>query len=332
MLREQELNELGIFRIPIPIPFAQAGGPVNACIIEEEDGVLLLDPGLGTDSGHAALAAGFKQAGHSFREVNRIILSHGHIDHFGATAWLLEQIGRDVPVAIHEADASRVLESGPDWSTLLLQNKRYLQSLGMPPAVLEEAAENLERRPSLGKRLARVIPLAPGERIHCKHVNLEVVHTPGHTRGLCCLYDSTHKILFSGDHFLERVSPNPTIDFQADGSTPTFKPLITYFESIERIRTLPISLVIPGHASPFSDHVKVINSLRAFYTRRQERVLEILGNKTLSVYELMRELFMGGEGFEMILMMSEVLGNLEVLEIKGRVQREAAGDTIRFHQ
>jgi glyoxylase-like metal-dependent hydrolase (beta-lactamase superfamily II) len=331
MLNEAELNELGIFRIPIPIPFAQAGGPVNACIIEEEDGVLLFDPGLGTDAGQAALAEGFARTGHRFQQVNRVILSHGHIDHFGATAWLLEQIGREIPVAVHEADASRVLQSGPDWSTLLLQNSRYLQWLGMPSTVLEDAAQNLTERPSLGRRLARVIPLSPGERFKCKHVNLEVMHTPGHTRGLCCLYESTHKILFSGDHFLERVSPNPTIDFQADGATPSFKPLITYFESIERIRALPINLVIPGHASPFNHHLKVIDSLHAFYERRQARILEILGAKNLSVYEVMRELFMGGEGFELILMMSEALGNLEVLETKGKVQRETTGKIVQFH-
>ncbi len=330
MLNERELNELGIFRIPIPIPFAQAGGPVNACIIEEKDGVLLFDPGLGTELAQSALAEGFASTGHRLQEINRIVLSHGHIDHFGAAAWVLEQIGKEIPIAVHEADASRVLQSGPDWSTLLRKNSRYLQWLGMPSKVLEDAVENLNRRPSLGRRLARVIPLLPGARFECKHVNLEVIHTPGHTRGLCCLYERNHQILFSGDHFLERVSPNPTIDFQADGTVPSFQPLITYLESIERIRALPIHLVIPGHAEPFNHHLKVIDSLHAFYVRRQARVLDILGDRTLSVYEVMRELFLGGEGFEMILMMSEALGNLEVLETKGKVEREATDSIVRF--
>jgi glyoxylase-like metal-dependent hydrolase (beta-lactamase superfamily II) len=331
MLNEQELNELGIFRIPIPIPFAQAGGPVNACIIEEEDGVLLFDPGLGTESAHTALAEGFARAGHRLQEVNQIVLSHGHIDHFGAAEWLLKQVGRNIPVSVHPADAARVLQSGPDWSTLIRENSRYLHWLGMPLSVLEDAATNLSRRPSLGQRLAEVRALLPETQFQCKHVNLEVVHTPGHTRGLCCLYERTHKILFSGDHLLERISPNPTIDFQADGAVPSFKPLISYFESLERIRALPINTVIPGHAEPFGHPLTVIDSLYSFYARRQARVLDILGDRTLNVYEIMRDLFMGGEGFELILMMSETLGNLEVLETKSQVQREASGETVRFH-
>ena len=113
-MQEHELGDLGIFRIPIPIPFPQAGGPVNAYIVEEERGLLLFDPGLGTVSSQAALAEGLALTGHRFDEVNRIVLSHGHMDHFGAAAWALEQIGRAVPISIHSADADKVLESGLD--------------------------------------------------------------------------------------------------------------------------------------------------------------------------------------------------------------------------
>jgi glyoxylase-like metal-dependent hydrolase (beta-lactamase superfamily II) len=117
-LKEQELTDLGVFRISLPIPFRQAGGPVNAYIIEEENGLLLFDPGLGTEPSKTALAEGFAQTGHRFDEISRIVLSHGHIDHFGAAAWILQQTGREIPVLIHDADAGKVLQSGPDWPTL----------------------------------------------------------------------------------------------------------------------------------------------------------------------------------------------------------------------
>jgi glyoxylase-like metal-dependent hydrolase (beta-lactamase superfamily II) len=112
MMKEHELKDLGIFRISLPIPFRQAGGPVNAYIIEEEDGLLLFDPGLGTEQSKAALAEGFAQTGHRFDEVNRIVLSHGHIDHFGAASWVLHQTGREIPILIHHADSDKVLQSG----------------------------------------------------------------------------------------------------------------------------------------------------------------------------------------------------------------------------
>ena len=68
-MQEHELGKLGIFRIPLPIPFVQAGGPVNAYVVEEESGLLLFDPGLGTKQSQAALAEGLALIGHRFDEV-----------------------------------------------------------------------------------------------------------------------------------------------------------------------------------------------------------------------------------------------------------------------
>ena len=43
------LARLGVFRIPVPVPFPEAGGPANVYVIEEEGGgVALFDAGFGT--------------------------------------------------------------------------------------------------------------------------------------------------------------------------------------------------------------------------------------------------------------------------------------------
>jgi glyoxylase-like metal-dependent hydrolase (beta-lactamase superfamily II) len=330
VLKENELRALGIFRISLPIPFRQAGGPVNAYLIEEDNGLLLFDPGLGTEESKSALADGFRQTGHRFDEVNRIVLSHGHIDHFGAAAWILQQTGREIPVLIHSADADKVLESGPDWPALLRSNRSHLQRLGVPLSLLEETAAGLVRSAELGQRLAKVTPLAAGEKFRCKHVALEVHHMPGHTTGVCCLFDRAHRLLFSADHLLERVSPNPLMDLRADGSVSEFKPLISYFASLDRVGSLGADLVLPGHAEPFGNCFEVIASLAGFYERRQAKIIEILKRGPQTVYAVMQELFSSPDGFELILMMSESLGNMEMLEAKGEVERETEGDFIRF--
>jgi glyoxylase-like metal-dependent hydrolase (beta-lactamase superfamily II) len=329
-MQESELEKLGIFRIPIPIPFVQAGGPVNAYIIEEENGLLLFDTGLGTVQSEAALAEGFALTGHHFDKVNRIVLSHGHIDHFGAAGWILEQIGRTVPVYIHAADASKVLKSGPDWPLLLMSNSGYLSSLGMPREILSEMAAQLGKGPVMAERLEQLTPLVAGEMFRCRHVTLEVHHMPGHTPGLCCLYERSRRLLFSADHLLERVSPNPLIQLGTDGDPSGFKPLISYFESLERVGALGVDLVLPGHAAPFSGCMEVIGSLLTFYNRRQAKLLQVLRGGPLTVYEAMRELFPASNTFEAFLMLSEALGNLEVLEHRGEVKRMDDDEFIRF--
>jgi len=329
-MQEHELGDLGIFRIPIPIPFRQAGGPVNAYIVEEEHGLLLFDVGIGTAQAQAALAEGLGQAGRRFEEINRIILSHGHVDHYGAAAWVLEKIGLAVPVLIHNADAGKVLESDSNLPSLIRQNSKYLASLGVPMPALEEMVTVIGWEGGIGRRLAAVKPLRPGDSFRCRRVTLEVHHMPGHTPGLCCLYEPEHRLLFSADHLLEHVSPNPLMELTREGMAESFRPLVSYFESVERTRAMAIDLVLPGHATPFAGHRAVIDSLHAFYERRQEKLIGALKQRPVTVYEAMRELFATASSFELFLMISETLGNLELLEDRGKVTREADGDLIRF--
>jgi glyoxylase-like metal-dependent hydrolase (beta-lactamase superfamily II) len=327
---QEELGSLGIYRISIPIPFRQAGGPANAYVIEEDRGIMLFDVGIGIEASQSALAQGLAQIGYGFKDVNRIVLSHGHIDHYGAAVWALEQIVRKIPVMIHNADAGKVLESGPDLLTLIGRNSRYLSRLGVPLPLLEEMITAISREGGLARRLAGVTPLMPGGKFQCKHVTLEVLHMPGHTPGLCCLYDREHRILFSADHLLEHVSPNPLIELRADGDPSSFKPLISYFESIDRVRALPVDLVLPGHATPFAAHRDVIDSLFKFYEQRQSKLLAALQRRPLTVYEAMREIFSLSNSFELFLMMSETLGNLELIEKEGKIKREMEDESIRF--
>ena len=329
-LQEHELEDLGIFRIPIPIPFHQAGGPVNAYVIEEDQGILLFDAGIGTETAQSALAEGLARTGHRFGDVTRIVLSHGHVDHFGAAAWVREQTGRAIPILIHSEDAGKVLDSGINLPALLKRNSRYLSMLGMPLSVLEEMIAVISRESTLGRRLTDVIPLLPDETFRCKHVTLKVHYSPGHTPGLCCLYEPDHRLLFSADHLLEHVSPNPLIELGQEGEPSPFKPLVSYFKSVERARALPVDLVLPGHATPFGAHIEVIDSLSAFYKRRQTKLLDTLEHGPLTVYETMGRLFPSSSSFELFLMMSETLGNLELLEDRGAIRRETDGGFIRF--
>jgi glyoxylase-like metal-dependent hydrolase (beta-lactamase superfamily II) len=329
-MQEEALGNLGIFRISIPIPFRQAGGPANAYVIEEDRGITLFDVGIGMEASQSALAHGLAQIGYGFKDINRIVFSHGHIDHYGAAVWALEQIGRTIPVMIHNADAGKVLESGPDLLTLIGRNRGYLSRLGVSLPLLDDMMAAIKRESGLAKRLAGVTPLMPGDKFQCKQVTLEVLHMPGHTPGLCCLYEREHRLLFSADHLLEHVSPNPLIELRADGEPSSFKPLISYFESVSRVRALPVDLVLPGHATPFTAHRDVIDSLLRFYEQRQSKLLAALERGPRTVYEAMREIFPLSNSFELFLMMSETLGNLELLENKGKIKRELEDESIRF--
>src|SRR5256886_15123590 len=87
------------------------------------------------------------------------------------------------------------------------------------------------------------------ERLPMAATELEVVWTPGHSRGHCCFYWPARRVLFSGDHLLPKISPNIGLHPQSGAD-----PLDDYLGSLERIPRLEVNLVLPAHGDSFSDH------------------------------------------------------------------------------
>lgn len=104
-----------------------------------------------------------------------LLLTHGHIDHGG---------GAGVLVADHEIEAY----VHPDDDFLTLDPLTQLRMLfGMVP-------------PGNYSPPANRIPLGDGQVLGLAGLDLEVVHTPGHTPGHCCFLVRAEGVFFSGDH------------------------------------------------------------------------------------------------------------------------------------
>ena len=321
------LDRLGVHRIPVPVPFAEAGGPANVYVIEEEDGgVALFDAGIGTREGRDALLAGFEGLGLSLGDVRRIFISHGHIDHYGYARAAQEASG--APVYAHVRDHSKLV--GDDRTPQRLDLfAAYLSRLGAPAHLLEHVKIHWQDVRRMARPLEHVEPLAAGTVLRFRRFSAEVLHLPGHTPGLVCLWAREPRVLFSDDHLLERVSPNPLLDLEGRPE-PTHKALVAYLDSAQRVRALPAALIAPGHAEPFSGHVELIDRLLSFYAGRQERIVELLRESAATPAELAPRVFPRAKAHQLYLTLSEVMGNLEVLEAKGRVVRKEGAGTIRF--
>jgi hypothetical protein len=100
--------------------------------------------------------------------------------------------------------------------------------------------------------------------------------------------------------------------------------------SARRARGLPVKLIAPGHGEPFTGHVEVIDRLLAFYEKRQARILELLADGPQTPAQLVPRVFPHAKSSQLYLTLSEVMGNLEVLEDLGRVRRAEAGGRIVF--
>ena len=322
-MTEQELAALGVHRIAVPIPFVAAGGPVNLVVIEAGDGTLtLFDAGLGTPEAQGALEAGLLALGLRFEQVTRIVVSHGHVDHFGAARFVQEQ-GGGAAVFAHPADLAKLDEAGPRFADRSPAFDAHFARLGVPAEIREVMLRSGERSYGWSRRVDGVRPLVEGEVVEGRHLRFTVQHFPGHTPGLIALHEPTRGLLLAADHLLERISPNPLIELGADGQDGFFRPLLAYLHSLARTRALDLELVLPGHGAPFGEHRRIIDGLVGFYLKRQAKLAGLLADGPRSGWALCHALFPTAPPDATFLTMSETVANLEAMAARREVAREA---------
>jgi hypothetical protein len=90
--------------------------------------------------------------------------------------------------------------------------------------------------------------------------------------------------------------------------------------------------VAPGHREPFGGHAAVIDRLLAFYEKRQARILELLGDGPQTAAQLAPRVFPRSRPAQLFLVLSEVVGNLEVLEQQGKAARSLRNGRIVFER
>ena len=104
-------------------------------------------------------------------------------------------------------------------------------------------------------------------------INVEVVHTPGHSAGHCCFYAPESKIMFLADIDLYGLGPW----YAAEDSN------INDFEnSMKRLQNFDMEYAISGHIGLLTGRKKIQESLNAYLNvlyERDERVLNLLSEK-----------------------------------------------------
>lgn len=313
----------GIFQITLPLLGAKPG-PVNAYLFTGEN-VTLLDTG--TAHSLENLETALSDIGLEFSDIDQILLTHGHVDHYGAASKIVQYNCGKIKVGAHEADVKRI-ETGFDVSQET--SDHFSQLMGVPKTHQKGMKTIHQFIRFLAENCRVDFTITEGDTIRIGNYTAQIISTPGHSKGSVCFLLENEGVLFSGDHILGHITPNAFVMMDDAHELPVRLSQKEFYASIAKIEQISPSIVYPAHGKTISDLTAVTEGYRTSFREREKLILALLSGRRLTVYQIARKLFpeIGGRrmSLDISLAISEVFTHLQILLEKTSVgfERETA--------
>ncbi|HWC38815.1 MAG TPA: MBL fold metallo-hydrolase [Acidimicrobiales bacterium] len=316
----------GIWSIPVPIP----NNPLRYVLVylfETDAGPYIVDAGWNTDDAFDTLVAGLVQAGTDVAEVQGVLVTHIHPDHYGLAGRVRDVSG--AWVALHPADAKLIHDRYQEPKELLDRVGAMLRRVGAP-------AEELS---SLQNASMPILPLVTAvepdvlieddTKPDVPGWDLLAVWTPGHSPGHLCFREPRYELMLTGDHVLPRITPNIPFHPQAGAD-----PLGDFLASLERVGAFPTDEVLPAHEHRFVGLSERVAELRAHHEQRFGEAIAAVERGVTSAWDIASQMTWSRpwnriEGFMRRAAVGEAMAHLRALESRG-VLREVNGEPARW--
>ena len=331
-----------VHAVGVPQDWESSTGPTWIYIIDEGDGLTLIDAGsaLAVD----ALNDAFKVLGMEMTSVRRIVVTHSHLDHDGGATSLAEASGGEV------------------WAHALfghLRHHRFQDKMGpINPLLLEAMNHQFDPERQSGDRgerrwsehhvkydeLRKNVPIARALHDGDQAGVLTYYHTPGHSPDELTI--ALDDVLFTGDHVLPEITPHPTMKARPtatvkDGLPERYRDedqlygLAVYLRSLRRVAAYGSkTTVLPAHRLLNKGKLNVMTARRAqsillHHVQRIHRIIGIMGKEAMSLEAITKLLFsyrdMDRGNYHSAL--SETLAHMELLIDTGDVA-EVSGNRL----
>ena len=317
---DQLYHHPDIYRIQVDLP----DNPLrylNSYVIKGPTRNLVIDMGFNRPECRQALCDGLHELGIAWSNTD-LFITHLHADHSGLVQLFNQQGCR---IYMNGIDYQYLLDS-KDGSTWRFAEENFMKE-GMP-------AEEIHRQFSNHARAYSPDPdfpchtVADGDILHLADMDIRVIHVPGHTKGLCCLYLPQQEIFFTSDHILFDITPNIQIWYHMRDA------LEQYLRSLDKVRDLPVKLALPGHRHGDTSIVSRIDAIKEHHRRRLAEAEAIVKRQPhRTAYEIAQQMTWSMRGkvwnefppTQKWFALGETLAHLEYLIHAGRLVRHTEG-------
>lgn len=202
---KEKINNIVIENVPVEI--GTSGHVENTYIVYDTQNNfgVIIDPG---DKAEQIVS----EVNKDNIEIKYIILTHTHLDHFGA----LEQLQKvyDVDILVNRNDVDGFNDD----------NKNCIE-------YIDVKKQNID--------ITKVKAVEDGQKLSLGNIEFEFIHTPGHTSGSMCIYEKTSNVLFTGDTiFAKYYGRTDLTSGSFDDMKKSIKKLFDRFSNV---------IIYPGH-------------------------------------------------------------------------------------
>jgi glyoxylase-like metal-dependent hydrolase (beta-lactamase superfamily II) len=252
----------------------------------------LMDTGGGSPECSQAILQGFERIASEHGEticiekIERILLTHGHLDHIGGAADFVDRSGAEL--MIHVRDLAMIADFDQRAKKATEAFSRFLLTTGLADESVPRVIGRFGYGPGRVKSVPQTKSFEDGEDFD----GILAIHTPGHSAGHVCF--RIDDLLLTGDHILAKTIPQQWPLSVAPGTG-----VARYIESVERVKRLEgLRLFLPSHETLIEDPAKRLAMLLRFQRRRMERVLDVLrcAPQPMTVAEIVRRVYLTQDG------------------------------------
>ncbi|WP_018259183.1 MBL fold metallo-hydrolase [Halomicrobium katesii] len=311
-------------RVSLPTPFQV--GPVNSYLT----GRTIIDPGPDSEEAWSELLTALEARSLAPDDIEQVLITHPHPDHFGLAHRFSERGARIVA----SEPATPILE---DFAGRLYHEQSYFVDFFERCGMAAETAETVTQLPEAFLNYASSVTVdqsvAAGDEVTVDDSLVTVDDLVGHSVGevLFAFEADGERRAIVGDNVLADITPNPFLQPPADDGEARPRVLPRYNDSLDRLATAGYDRFLPGHRTDIEEPSARIEAIRADHEDRTDDVETLLDSPTTPV-SVMEGLFGDLPVTEQFSGMSEAVGHLDVLEQRGRVEREESGGVVLYER
>jgi glyoxylase-like metal-dependent hydrolase (beta-lactamase superfamily II) len=302
---------------------------VNVYLVED-DPLTLVDAGPNSATSLTTLENALAEHGRKIEDLERIVVTHQHIDHIGLVQILADRSGAEV-VAL-EMLAPWLANYGEGMEADDAFSEAIMARHGIPEDVRYALRSVSHAFRAWGAAATVTRTVREGDAIEFADRSWTVWHRPGHSPSDTVFHDAQRSELIAGDHLIKHISSNPLISRPLEGSDPDDRPqaLVIYMRSLEQTKAMELARVLPGHGDEIHGHVQLIEERFRLHERRARKLLGLIAERPRTAYELAQAMWGNVAVTQAYLTLSEVLGHVDLLRNDGHVVEQDDGGVARF--